>query len=51
VETWGADVRNRAVKGLAVEVDDPHDLAELGHHGVEDCLPDGAFIEFGVSEE
>ena len=47
----GGDVRHHAVERLAVEVDHPHDLAELGHHRVGDRLPDGALVELGVTDQ
>ena len=47
----GRDVRHHAVERLAVEVDDPHDLAELGHHRVGDRLPAGALVELGVADQ
>ena len=45
------DVRHHAVERLAVEVDDPHHLAELGHHRVGDRLPDRALVELGVADQ
>jgi hypothetical protein len=50
-EAPGGDVRDDAVERLAVEVDDPHDLAELGHHRVGDRLPAGALVELGVADQ
>ena len=45
------DVGHDAVERLAVEVDDPHDLAELRHHRVGDRLPARALVELGVAEQ
>ena len=45
------DVGHDAVERLAVEVDDPHDLAELAHHRVGDRLPAGALVELGVADQ
>ena len=47
----GGDVGHDAVQRLAVEVDDPHDLAEAGHHRVGDRLPAGALVELGVADQ
>ena len=47
----GGDVGHDAVERLAVEVDDPHDLAELGHHRVGDRLPARALVELGVADQ
>ena len=47
----GRDVRHHAVERLAVEVDDPHHLAELGHHRVGDRLPDRALVQLGVADQ
>ena len=47
----GRDVRHHAVERLAVEVDHPHDLAELGHHRVGHRLPDRALVELGVADQ
>ena len=47
----GGDVGHDAVQRLAVEVDHPHDLAELGHHRVGDRLPAGALVELGVADQ
>ena len=46
----GGDHRDHPVTRLAVHVDDPDDLAEFGHAGVDDGLPDRALVEFGVAE-
>ena len=40
-----------AIEALAVEVHDPQNLAELSRHRVEQGLPDGTLIEFGVPDE
>jgi hypothetical protein len=40
-----------AVQRLAVEVDDPQHLAELGDHRVQDRLPDRALVQLGVPEQ
>ncbi len=45
------DVGHDAVERLAVEVDDPHDLAEPAHHGVGDRLPARALVELGVADQ
>ena len=45
------DVGHDAVERLAVEVDDPHDLAELAHHRVGDRLPARALVELGVADQ
>ena len=45
------DVGHHAVERLAVEVDHPHDLAELGHHRIGDRLPDRALVELGVADQ
>ena len=50
-EPPGGDVRDHAVERLAVEVDHPHDLAELRHHRVGDRLPDRALVELGVADQ
>ena len=50
-EPVGGDQRDHAVQRLAVHVDDPDDLAEVGHAGVDDGLPHGTFVEFGVTEQ
>ncbi len=47
----GRDVRHDAVERLAVEVDDPHHLAELAHHRVRDRLPARALVELGVPDQ
>ena len=47
----GGDQRHHPVQRLAVHVDDPDDLAEFGHAGVDDGLPDRALVEFGVAEQ
>ena len=47
----GGDVRDHAVERLPVEVDDPHDLAELAHHRVGDRLPARALVELGVADQ
>ena len=47
----GGDVRHYAIERLAVQVDDPHDLAESLHRGVEDGLPDRALVELCVAEQ
>ena len=47
----GRDQRDDPVERLAVHVDDPDDLAEFGHAGVDDGLPDRALVEFGVAEQ
>ena len=45
------DVGHHAIERLAVEVDHPQDLAELGHARVGDRLPDGPLVELGVSHQ
>ena len=45
------DVRHHAVQRLAVEVDDPHDLAQMGDHRIGDRLPARALVELGVAEQ
>ena len=45
------DVGHDPVERLAVEVDDPHDLAELAHHRVGDRLPAGALVELRVADQ
>ena len=45
------DVRHDAVERLAVEVDDPHHLAEPRHHRVGDRLPARALVELGVADQ
>ena len=50
-EAAGGDVRDDAVERLAVEVDDPHDLAEARDHRVRDRLPAGALVELGVADQ
>ena len=47
----GRHQRDHAVQRLPVHVDDPDDLAELGHARVDDGLPDGALVELGVTEQ
>ena len=47
----GGDQRDHPVQRLAVHVDDPDDLAEFGHAGVDDGLPDRALVELGVAEQ
>ena len=39
------------VEALAVDVDDPHDVAEALQRGVGDGLPDVALVELGVADE
>lgn len=46
-----ADRGDDPVQGLAVEVDDPHHLAQLADHRVEDGLPDRALVELGVADQ
>jgi hypothetical protein len=43
--------RQHPVQRLAVEVDDPDHLAELGHHRVEHGLPDRALVQLGVADQ
>ena len=50
-ETAGGDVGDDAVQRLAVEVDDPHHLAEARDHRVRDRLPAGALVELGVADQ
>ena len=50
-EPAGRDVRHDAVERLAVEVDDPHHLAEARDHRVRDRLPAGALVELGVADQ
>ena len=45
------DVGHHAIKRLAVEVDDPQDLPELGHQRVYQRLPARAFVELGVADQ
>jgi hypothetical protein len=45
------DVGHHPVERLAVEVDDPHDLAEVGDHRVDDRLPARALVELGVADQ
>ena len=45
------DVGDHPVERLAVHVDDPDDLAQLGHHRVDDRLPAGPLVELGVAEQ
>jgi hypothetical protein len=45
------DVGDHPVQGLAVDVDDPQDLAEAGDHRVDHRLPDRALVELGVAHE
>ena len=47
----GGDVGDDAVERLAVEVDDPHHLAQARHHRVGDRLPAGALVELGVADQ
>jgi hypothetical protein len=47
----GGDVGHHAVERLAVEVDDPHDLAEPAHHRIGDRLPARALVELGVADQ
>ena len=51
LEALDLDVGHDAVQGLAVEVDDPQQLAERGDLRVGDGLPDGALVELGVAEQ
>jgi len=51
LQAGGADVGDDPVEALPVEVDDPDDLAELGHHRVEDRLPAGALVQLRVADE
>ena len=46
-----ADARHDAVEGLAVEVDDPHDVAEAAGRRVGHGLPDVALVELGVADD
>ena len=50
-EAAGGDVGDDAVQRLAVEVDDPHDLAQARDHRVRDRLPAGALVELGVADQ
>ena len=50
-EAAGGDVGHDAVQRLAVEVHDPHDLAQAGDHRVGDRLPAGALVELGVADQ
>ena len=45
------DVRHDTVERLAVEVDDPDDLAEVGHGRVEHRLPHRALVELGIADQ
>ena len=50
-EAAGGDVGHDAIERLAVEVDDPHHLAEARDHRVGDRLPARALVELGVAEQ
>ena len=50
-EPPGGDVGHDAVERLAVEVDDPQHLAEMGDDRVDDRLPHGALVELRVADE
>ncbi len=45
------DVGHDSVERLAVQVDHPEHLAELGHARVGDRLPDGALVQLGVAHQ
>ena len=45
------DVGHHAVERLAVEVDHPQHLAQLGDAGIGDRLPDRALVELGVAHQ
>ena len=51
LELCGANPRYDSVERLAVEIDDPEDIAELSSKRLGQCLPDVALVEFRVSEE
>jgi len=51
LQTGGAHRGDDAVQGLPVQVHHPHDLAQLGHHGVEHGLPHRALVEFRVADQ
>jgi len=51
LQPTGGDVGHDAVQRLAIEVDDPHHLAERAHHRVGDRLPAGALVELGVADQ
>ena len=50
-EPPGLHARDDPVEALAVEVDDPHDVAEALERRVGDRLPDVALVELGVADE
>ena len=50
-EAAGGDVGDDAVERLAVEVDDPHHLAQARDHRVRDRLPARALVELGVADQ
>ena len=50
-ELAGADAGDDAVERLAVEVDDPGDVAEVAARGVGDRLPHVALVEFGIADQ
>ena len=45
------DVGYDPVGGLAIEIHDPYDLADVPDRGIEDRFPDRALIELGVADE
>src|SRR5690606_26348714 len=47
----GGDVGHDPVQRLAVEVDDPYELAQLGDIGVEHGLPHGALVQLDVPDQ
>src|SRR5262245_26167923 len=51
LEARGCQVGHDPVKRLPVDVDYPQQLAEGWDHRVDQCLPNGAFIELGVADE
>src|SRR4029079_18955109 len=51
LELGGADTGDNAVEALAIEVDDPEDVAETLDVILEDGLPDVALVELGVAHQ
>ena len=47
----GGDVGHHPVQRLPVQVDDPDDLTEVGHRGIEDRLPHRPFVQFGIPQQ
>ncbi len=46
-----SNARHDPVERLAVQVDDPKDLAQLRHPGVHERFPHGALVELAVADE